>query len=164
MTQAISKQEIKRIYALGAGAGLLDRDSRDDLLHDVVYTLTAKESISALTQEEFRRVERELLNKYKLGNHQAPLKKREPKSHAETPGGITADQQCKVWALMYALRDLDGPGRKAALGERLCGIIRKQLHRDCTPEQPFRFVTQADGWRLIEAVKGMVDTAKKVAL
>ena len=92
-----------------------------------------------------------------------PDVQRRRKQHEEIPGGVTAEQQRKIWRLMYQLRDLDHTPSRATLGERLCGIIRKQLHRDCTPEQPFRFLSLADGWRLIEILKGIVGTAGKEA-
>lgn len=120
-------------------------------------------SVSALTNSEFRAVQAELLEKLKLKNRTEPLEQRRRKQHEETPGGVTAEQQRKIWRLMYQLRDLDHTPSRATLGERLCGIIRKQLHRDCTPDQPFRFLSLADGWRLIEILKSIVGTAGKEA-
>ncbi len=155
--QAITKEEIRRIYALGAGAGLvMSSGSREDLLHDVVRRMTGKDSVSALTHDEFRAVQYELMEKLKMKNRQEPLS-RKSKRHEELPGGVTADQQRKIWRLMFLLRDMDEITSRATLGERLCGIIRKQLHRDCTQEQPFRFLSMADGWRLIEILKRIVD-------
>ena len=162
-SQTITKEEIRRIYALGAAAGLLESGNREDALHCVVQRITGKESVSALTGAEFRAVQAELLEKLKLKNRTEPLDQRKRKQHEETPGGVTAEQQRKIWRLMYQLRDLDHTPSRATLGERLCGIIRKQLHRDCTPDQPFRFLSLADGWRLIEILKSIVGTAGKEA-
>jgi hypothetical protein len=164
--QAITKQEIRRIYALGAGAGLVESGNPDDLLHVAVRAVTGKENVSALTHEEYLEMQHHLIEKMQYKNREKPLEQRKPTQarsarHEERPGGVTAEQQKKVWYLMYQLRDRDGSAySRATLGERLCGIIRKQMHRDCTPEEPFRFLTLADGWRLIEALKGMVENTK----
>lgn len=166
MQQTIGKTEIRRIYALGAGAGLLngDRDAHDDDLHAVVRKITGKESVSDLSRDEYAQVERYLLGTLSNANRSAPPERparAQRAQHEEHPGGVTADQQHMIWYQLYQLRDKDGAVySKATLGERLCGIIRKQFHRDCTPERPFVFLTLADGWRLIEVLKGMNENVK----
>jgi hypothetical protein len=162
--EAITKQEISRIYALGAGVGLVERGNPDDLLHIALRNITGKDSVRELTHAEYLDMQHYLIEQMQLKNRKQPLKQRKPSrsaKHEERPGGITADQQRMVWYLMYQLRDKDGNAyASTSLGVRLCGIIRKQLRRDCTEKDPFRFITMADGWRLIEALKGMVANTK----
>jgi hypothetical protein len=159
--EAITKQEIRRIYALGAGAGLLESGNPDDLLHVAVKAVTGKDNVSTLTHDEFLTMQHYLIDKMQYGNREQPLKRKKPARHEEHAGGVTADQQRMVWYLMYQLRDRDDRAySKASLGTRLCGLIRKQFSRDCTSEEPFRFLTLADGWRLIETLKGMVKNVK----
>lgn len=162
MKQAITKEEIRRIYALGAGAGLVESGNPDDMLHVTLRAVCGKDKVSDLTHDEAQQLQRHLISKLQDGKKASAPRKPAPRGkHEERPGGVTADQQKKVWAIMYQLRDMDGDAYSTAtLGERLCGIIRKTLHRDCTPERPFAFLTLADGWRLIETLKGMVQNVK----
>lgn len=162
-SQTITKEEIRRIYALGAAAGLLESGNREDALHYVVQRITGKDSVSALTNSEFRAVQAELLEKLKLKNRTEPLDQRKRKQHEETPGGVTAEQQRKIWRLMYQLRVLTIRQAGPHWANGFAGSSANQLHRDCTPEQPFRFLSLADGWRLIEILKGIVGTAGKEA-
>lgn len=76
-------------------------------------------------------------------------------------GGITADQQRKVWALMYQLRDLDAEPNGKPLGERLCSIIKKELGVEARPQNPFVWVDFKAGAKLLEVLKGYIGTAEK---
>lgn len=49
----------------------------------------------------------------------------------------------------------------ASLGERLCGIIRKELKVDSTPQQPFIWLDFRACNKLIEVLKGYVNNAKR---
>ena len=156
----ITKEQIKRLYALGAGLGLVDRHNQDDHFHVLVMGLTGKNAVSTLTEGEFRRGQSDLLGRMKDKKRMEPLQQRK-KQHPEQPGGMTADQQRKAWAVMYRLRDLDTSTRSASLGDRMCGIIRKEMHRDCTAEDPFHWLTMQDGWKLIEILKKYLANAER---
>jgi hypothetical protein len=73
---AITKEQIKRIYALGSAIGIVDRGNKDDDLHTLVSGMTGKDSVSDLTGEEFIKVERELLNRMRVVNHNKPYTKK----------------------------------------------------------------------------------------
>ena len=70
-------------------------------------------------------------------------------------------QQRKVWRLMYQLETLDEKPSSARLGDRLCGIIRKELSVDCVAKQPFRWLTYQQGVKLIEILKKYVANAQR---
>lgn len=150
----ISKQQIKSIYALGASLGLVEHgaDSRSDALHQLVGAITGQESISRLSGEDASRVIGDLMHKMR-GCPAAPQVKRPAKKYDETPGGITAGQQRKVWELMYELRTADASDIETSLGTRLAGIIKRQFCMDASARDPFRFLTWEQGRQLIEILK-----------
>ena len=76
--------QIRAIYALGSKLGI-NQNNREDNLHQLVYSITGKESIKGLTNYEAARVQSELANM-------------ERKVHAADipPGKITA-KLCKVF-------------------------------------------------------------------
>ena len=129
----INAQQIRKIYAIGNALGIVERGNEDDDLHALVCALTGKDSVKALTYTEAQAVIADLQKRQGA----APLPRHKPKTHPERPGGATDGQQRKVWALMYQLAKADKKPSTASLGERLCGIIRKELKVDSTPQQPF---------------------------
>ena len=62
---------------------------------------------------------------------------------------------------MYNLADYDAKRSKATLGERLCGIIKRELHVDASPKQPLQWLSYQQTGRLIEILKGYVATAQR---
>lgn len=50
----MTKQQIQRIYAMGAVLGILESGNKRDNLHLLVESITGKDSISSLTQEEIQ--------------------------------------------------------------------------------------------------------------
>ena len=62
---------------------------------------------------------------------------------------------------MYQLAKKDKEPSAASLGERLCGIIRKELKVDSTPQQPFIWLDFRACNKLIEVLKGYVNNAKR---
>ena len=48
--------DTKKLYAMAARLGLLERDSKEDAFHQLVYGLTKKEHVSELNQKELRKV------------------------------------------------------------------------------------------------------------
>lgn len=159
---AVSQQQIRRIYAIGSVLGLVGRGTREDDLHALVGAVAGKESVKELTCQEADAVIAALVRLQGDRPRPAPAKRR-PRRHDETPGGITEAQQKKVWALMYQLQALDEAPSAASLGERLCGIIRKDIKQDATPERPFAWMTFRAGNNLIEALKKYVANARRKA-
>ncbi len=147
------------IYATAGELGMVERGNPDDDLHGLVYRVTSKHSLSMLSSDEANLVIDELARLMKLAAIKKQPQAAPSSKHEQRPGGITADQQRKVWRLMYLLRDASPSS--ATLGDRLCGIIHKSLKVDCTTEQPFRFVTMEGGWKLIESLKKILKNADK---
>lgn len=163
---AITKEQIKRIYALGSGIGILERGSKDDNLHALVYSITGKSSISELTNTEFTEIEREMLKRMRYSNHPAPLKSSNQGKSPEVPGMMTASQQSLAWRLIYRLCELNNTS--AVPGERMRGAIKKILDIDASLEAPMKWINFDDGSKLIEQLKRYVRSAearekKKVA-
>lgn len=158
---AITKEQIKRIYALGGALGLVETGNRDDHLHNMVNRLAGKKSISSLTAQEFQAVERELLSLMQYKNHQAPLKAK-PKPDT-APGMINAAQQGLAWRMIYRLQELDPKKSKATAGERMVGAIKRILGIDAGTEKPFEWVTFDQAQQLIEQLKRYVRSAEGAA-
>ena len=157
---AITKEQVRRIYSLGAAAGILESGNKADTLHALVDAVTGKDSIRSLTTREFETVQRELLSKIKYSNRADPLKSRKKDKTCETaPGMMNAEQQKKAWALIYSLRDMD-TGGTATAGQRMVGAIRKVLGVEARVDNPFRWLTQEQGGVLIEQLKRYVRSAK----
>lgn len=161
----IEKSQIKDIHVLGASMGMVERGNRDDDLHQLIAGITGKVSTTELTKAEAAQVLAELRNRMRLGSltqEVAPVAR--PRRYQETPGGITEGQQRKAWWLMYQLRDLDATPSTATLGERLAGIIKKELGVDATPKEPFRWLDHTQGGKLLNVLdKYVANTAKKRA-
>lgn len=158
--QKISTQQIRKIFAIGRAMGIVESGSQNDALHDFVFSITQKDSLKALTYAEAQAVIRDL---EKRQGSAPPPPRRRPKAHSEVPGGATAAQQRKVWALMYELQKRDTASSAASLRERLCGIIKKELRVDAVPTQPFAWLTFRACNKLIEVLKKYVANAKKKA-
>jgi hypothetical protein len=176
----INKSQIQRIYALGAGIGIVDSGNKDDNLHSLVYKLTGKKSVSKLEESEFITVERELLRLMRYENRTEPLKSRRTPSepwgriqppvssidrkndpNAEgVPGMMTKAQQSLAWRFIYRLIELDD-GDKSKSGKRMVGAIKKILDIDAAIEEPFRWVNFEAGAKLIEQLKRYVRAAEK---
>lgn len=158
---AITKEQKKRVYALGAAAHLLESGNKDDLLHALVFEATGKDSVSSLTDKEFIAVERELLSRIQYKNHKAPLKP-PPKAAADNtaPGMMNKAQQGKAWRYIYRLRELDERKSSATAGERMIGAIKKILGVDAKVDNPFQWITFAQGMDLIEKLKRYVSSAE----
>lgn len=153
----INVQQIKKIYAIGQALGIVERGNDSDNLHSLVAAMTGKESIKALTYAEAQAVIADLQKRQGA----APLPRHKPRTHTERPGGATDGQQRKVWALMYELQKRDTAPSTASLGERLCGIIKKELRVDAFPQQPFIWLDFQTCNKLIEVLKKYVANVKK---
>lgn len=158
--EKIIKQQIKSIYAIGASLDMVERDNHDDALHQLVEGITGKSSVATLTYDEGNSVITELMQRMKLSHlPPAPQKKRNTKKREEVPGGMTEGQQRKVWSLMYELKRFDSQPSVATLGERLCGIIKRQFNIDAMAQKPFQFIRREDGNKLIEILKSYCENA-----
>ena len=148
----IGKGQVKNIYAIAAKLGMVDRSSHDDALHGLVQGLTGKTSVKDLTHAEALEVLTEL--RKRSAPAAAPQKKR-PRKYDETPSGVSAAQQKKVWYLMFQLEKFDPAPEGVQLRDRLCGLISKQFKVTSFPAQPFRFLTFEQGGVLIEGLKSL---------
>lgn len=161
---AVNYQQIKKIYAISNALGIVERSNgHEDDLHALVAVVTGKASLKELAYGEAEAVIEEL--RKRQGGYQPTERRQTPPQrstrHEELPGGVTEGQQRKIWRLMYELRALDNGAERAALGERLCGVIRKELKMDSTPERPFCWMNYRAGNKLIEVLKNYIKSAKK---
>ena len=155
---AITKEQVRRVYALGAAAGMVESGSHDDALHAMIAVLTGKDSVSSLTEKEFEAAQRELLEKIKLGKRNLPPPRKKGKETA--PGMMNAEQQGKAWRFIYRLKELDVGGSSATAGQRMVGAIKKVLGVEARVEDPFKWISQEQGATLIEQLKRYVRSAE----
>ena len=144
----IGKGQVKNIYAIAAKLGMVDRSSHEDALHELVQGLTGKTSVKDLTHSEALEVITELRRR----SAPAAPKKKQARKYDETPGGVSAAQQKKVWHLMFQLEKFDPAPEGVQLRDRLCGFIGKQFGVTAFPTQPFRFLSGEQGSALIDAL------------
>lgn len=155
----LKAQQTQKIYAMAAKAGVLESGNKNDMLHTIVYRLTTKESIRSLDESEYKAVVSELAQMLKLQNLEPS---QSPRKYNDSGRGKMSDgQRRKVWQLMYQLEKYDSKQSTAKLGDRLCGIIKKELKIDCTTKQPFRWLTYQQGVTLIEKLKKYVKSAQR---
>lgn len=150
--------QIKKIYAIANTLGLVESGSHHDELHELISGIAGKDSVKALTYREAAAV---IMRLEQLQGDNAPPKRKQKKEHTEVPGGVTQDQQKKVWALMYELKKFDETPSPVPLGDRLCGIIQKEFQVTCLPKNPFVWLKFSDGKKLIEILKRYVASAKR---
>ena len=113
--------------------------------------LTGKTSVKDLTHSEAL----EVLTELRRRSAPAAPKKKRARKYDETPGGVSAAQQKKVWYLMFQLEKFDPAPEGVQLRDRLCGLISKQFKVTSFPAQPFRFLTFEQGGVLIEGLKSL---------
>lgn len=159
----LKPQQTQRIYAMGTKLGLVENGNKNDLLHELVYGITERDSIKDLTEQEYKKVIKELAERLKLQNLEDPPRRpfKAQKYDESGRGKMSDGQQRKVWQLMYQLEELDNKPSSAKLGDRLCGIIKKELHVDAISKQPFRWLTYQQGITLIEKLKKYVANAQR---
>lgn len=151
----------RRLYALAAGLGMVERSNKEDAFHQLVFGLTGKEHVSELTVSEANTVQRELQERMKLRNRIIPLKKK-GNIKKNVPGMMTISQQKKAWSLVYRLDELEPKGIPVV--ERLLGAIQKILGITASKSDPFRWINFDDGTRLIEQLKRYVRSAERKAV
>lgn len=155
---ACNTYQIRKIYAIAGALGMVSR-GEDDTLHDLVRDLTGKTSVKSLEYTEAFRVIGEL-EKRQGANPPLSRCRRAARTAKKKlkPGGASDGQQRKVWAQMYQLQQASPS--KAPLGDRLCGIIKREMHRDAFPKDPFAWMDYKEVNHLIEILKGYVETAQ----
>lgn len=159
MALNISKSQIHNLYAIAAKMKLVENGNKDDEFHSVVYSVTGKRSVSSLTGAEFYKVRDRLIeiqgSEKQVNNKKVKKKKNEEVKEVE---GMTQGQTAKVWYLMYEFAKYS-PSH-ATVGERLKGIIKRQLKMDVDVKKPFLWLTHRQGNQLIEILKKYVVNAK----
>ena len=154
----IDPLQLRKIYAIGHALGI-SSGTHDDDLHALIEGVTGKTSIRELSFREAKEVIRELSKRQ--GSYTP--KKRCREEGTKIAGGITAGQKRKAWALMYEIEKIMEE-TNAGIGERLCGVIEKELRITAVPRDPFRFLDYRAGNRLIETLKGYVTSFERKAV
>lgn len=154
----LNSTQIQRVYKLAAILNMVGDDGNDEL-HMLVYNLTGCTHVSEMDIGQYNKVMADLSTKSRL----LPPGKSKKKNtrHKKSPKGMSEGQQRKVWQLMYQLQGCDTEPNKSTLGERLCGIIKKELKVDATPKKPFEWVSYDDGMKLIETIKRYCRSAER---
>lgn len=157
--RTIEQFQIRKIYAIGNALGIKASGSGDEL-HALVVGVTGKDSIKSLTYQEACAVITRL--EELQGQPASPKGKgSKAKEHQCRPGGVTAGQQKKIWALMYELKKYDEVPNDVQLGDRLCAVIKKEFGADAVAKNPFVWISFEQGNNLIEILKGYVKSARK---
>ena len=156
----IEQFQVRKIYAIGHAIGIASSGTGEDELHMLVQGMTGKESVKELNYSEACKVITRLEELQGRSVSPKPPGRRK-NEYRESPGGITISQQKKVWALMYELKKHDAVANDTALGNRLCRIIKKELHVDATAKEPFAWLDFGQGNNLIEILKKYVESAKR---
>jgi len=155
MAAAANTYQIRKIYAIAQTLGMVNRNG-SDMLHELVQSVTGKGSVKDLTYSEALRLIGEL-----EARQGTPPPRRSKRKHKEKTGGASEGQQRKVWALMYQLEE--AAPSTATVGDRLCGVIKKELGIDACPKDPFAWLDYKTCNKLVEILKGYVNTARKKA-
>ena len=148
----------KKLYAMAATLGLLERGSEEDAFHQLVYGLTGKEHVSELSPAEANAVQRELQCRLRSA---APNVTKKRSRKKDVPGMMTAAQQKKAWSLIYRLDEIEP--KEVPEVERLIGAIEKVLGITASKTDPFRWINFDDGTKLIEQLKRYVRSAERKA-
>ena len=142
-----TKKQIQLIYVIGTKCGLVEQGNKQDNLHNLVYQLTEKESISELTEEQAAAVI-------------SRLKDEETAADEQAKAFISEAQIKKIFGMMYELAALSPSDAKVK--DRLCGIIHKELGIKVNPRTDiFKGFSERQGAALIEALKRYIRQAKK---
>lgn len=141
----ISKEQIKRLYALGSRLKLVKSGDKNDNFHALVYAETKKESVRDLTESEFKSLEKHFLLQLNPSEY--------------VPGKMTKKQQGKAWKLLYEIIKLNP--RDQTAGQRMCGAIKQNFLVDVDVRNPFKWLTFEQGNALIEQLKRYKKSAER---
>lgn len=144
---AATKKQIQLIYVIGSKCELTEPGNSQDNLHNLVYQITGKESISELSTKEAAAVIERLRS--------------EEAGADETVNAFISEAQIKkIFGMMYELAKLSPSDVK--IKKRLCGIIYKELRIKTDPRMDiFKGFSERQGAALIEALKRYIRQAKK---
>ena len=148
-----AQDKIRKIYGLAKQAGMSGEQGNEDL-HALVNSVCGKDSLKELTNRDYAAVIKELQSRAGTSNTYKAKSKGNSK-------GMTEGQERKIWRLMYELQELSPSS--AALGERLCGIIKKEFKIDATSKSPLAWFSFSDASKMIEILKRYVSSAEKKA-
>ncbi|MDE5883989.1 MAG: regulatory protein GemA [Oscillospiraceae bacterium] len=153
-------ESFKRLYALAADRHLLERGNPEDPLHQIVYSITGKTSIKELTNREIYLVESEILSQeYAENSGNSRQKIRNQKA---IPNMMSPAQQALAWRLMYQIESYDLKPCNKRIGQRLAGVVRKELDITASDTEPLKWVNLKNGIILIEALKRYAASAEKM--
>lgn len=159
-TKMIQSWQRSRVFGLARELGLTTKSNdKSDDLHQLLDSRTGKASLTHLTYEEANSLIVELGHRQRFGS--VPVSSALKFQFREVPGGISEGQYRKIIALMYELRKLDPLSGRATIEQRVAGIIRTYLHLSASNRDPYAWLSFQDGNRLIEAIKGILKSAKK---
>ena len=80
--------QIRKIYAIGGALGMVKRNEEDDLLHELVESMTGKKSIKALTYGEACKVIGELEGRQGTPPKAAPQDRTGPHQRGAAAQGL----------------------------------------------------------------------------
>ena len=147
----------KHIFGAAKSAGITDSED----LHALVSYACGKTSLKEITKHDYILIIRELEAR---SSGQGTAKKKTAPAVTRPVEGMSEGQINKVWRLMYELKSFDREPNTSSLGERLCGIIKRELKVDAAPKEPFAWLTYKNGSTLIERLKKYVENAEKRCL
>ena len=149
-----AQDKLKKIYGLAKNAGMSGKQGNEDL-HALVAAVCGKDSLKELTNSDYAAVIKELQKRADTsGDYQ-----KKSKGNAK---GMTEGQERKIWRLMYELEELSPSS--AVLGDRLCGIIKKEFKIDATSKNPLAWFSFSDASRMIEILKRYVSSSERKAM
>ena len=149
-------ETVKKLYAIAAKNGLVERGNKDDALHQIIFSITGKTSAKELTAREIKAVETEIFKRY--GNKVSGNKIRNQEA---VEGMMSPAQQSLAFRYMYEIESYDLKPSSKTVGERLAGIVHKELNLTAFPDKPLLWVDAKDGNRLIEILKHYLTSAEK---
>ena len=144
----------RHIFGKAKEIGITDNED----LHALVSYACGKESLKEITKQDYLLIIKELEKRF---SESYKRKKSSSTPQTRAVSGMSEGQIKMVWHLMYELKNFDTKPVTATLGERLCGIIKRELKTDAQPKKPFVWLTYKNGSTLIERLKKYVYNAEK---
>lgn len=144
----------KRIFMLARELGITTTsiDNSDDL-HSLLLGITGESSLKAISSAQADKLIGELEHRSRFGQ---PIP-------THKPGEVSEGQKKKIIALMCELRKYDPVRNPATIEKRVAGIIFKELGITAMEKNPYAWLKYKDAVKLIEIIKGYLDTAKRKA-
>lgn len=146
----------RNLYAIAANAGLVEHSNKEDLFHQIVYSVTGKTSVKELTSREMKQVENEIRSRISENVSGDKIKSQEA-----VTGMMSPAQQSLAWRLMYQIQRYDVKVSDKSVGARLAGVVRKTLKITASDNEPLKWVNAENGNKLIETLKRYVKSAEK---